>query len=232
MKRYMFNILAGIALLAFASCSDILEEEPRSVLTPDLFKTEKGIDAGLTAAYNGLRYIGGAQASQFSTQFGTDEFTGGEGTPNHVLDMQTGSNPINASTGDISTYWNNLFPFINTCNGIIEYGSVSGLSEEKIAEANFLRAYYYLQMVQMFGGVPLDLGSGELKFNTSQTNLSFRNTAEEVYDAIIADLSYAVEHLPIENAEAGHAVKATAIHFLEMTFLTKGNYTLALSESQ
>src|SRR5512133_857630 len=234
MKRTIYKILAGIALLGFAACSDILEEEPRSILTPDLFTTETGIDAGLTAAYDGLRYIGGAQASQFSTEFGTDEFTGGEGTPNHVLDMQTGSNPINASTGDISTYWNNLFPFINTCNGIIQYGTETGLSEEKIAEAYFLRAYYYFQMVQMFGGVPLDLGSGILQFNTSQTNMSARNTEEEVYDAIISDLLYAEEHLPVKNAknENGHAVKATAVHFLAKVYLTHKDYALALTEAE
>ena len=232
MKQYILNILIGIALLSFAACSDILEEQPRSLLTPDLFTTEKGIDAGLTAAYNGLRYISGTQAAQFSTEYGTDEFTTAEGTPTQTLDMSNGASPINASTGDVSTFWNNLFPFINTCNGIIEYGTDAGLSEELIAEAYFLRAYYYFQQVQMFGGVPLDLGSGELKFNTSQSNLSYRNTEDEVYDAIISDLQYAVEHLPITNAQVGHAVKATAIHYLAKVYLTHGDDQLALTEAE
>ncbi|KAA6311653.1 hypothetical protein EZS27_037260, partial [termite gut metagenome] len=142
MKKYIFNIV-GITALLFVSCNDVLDEQPRSILTPDLFTTTKGIQAGLTAAYDGLRYISGAQASQYSTEYGTDEFTGGEGNNNSALDMTTGANPINASTDDISTYWNNLFPFINTCNGIIKYGSESGMSESLIAEAHFLRAYYY-----------------------------------------------------------------------------------------
>lgn len=232
MKRNIVNVFTGITLLVLAACTDILEEQPRSVLTPDLFTTEKGINSGLTAAYNGLRYISGAQASQFSTQFGTDEFTGGEGTPNHILDMTTGANPISTSTGDISTYWNNLFPFINTCNGIIEYGTSAGMDEALIAEAYFLRAYYYFQQVQMFGGVPLDLGSGELKFNVSQSNVSYRNTVDEVYDAIFADLIYAEEHLPISNAQMGHAVKATAIHFLAKAYLTHGDNQLALQEAE
>jgi hypothetical protein len=236
MKQYIFKILAGVALLTFASCNNILDEKPRSIMTPDLFTTQSGLESGLIAAYSGVRYIGGAQASQFSTEYGTDEFTGGEGNANPALDMQTGSNPINASTGDISTYWTNLFPYINTCNGVIDYGTKSGFSEEKLAEAYFLRAYFYFQMVQMFGGVPLDLGSGELAFNTSQTNLSYRNTEEEVYAAIIADLLYAEEHLPVTNsklpAESGHAVKATAVHFLAKVYLTHKDYALALTEAQ
>jgi len=54
MKQNILNIIIGIALLSFASCSEILDEQPRAKLTPDLFKTEKGINAGLTAAYDGL----------------------------------------------------------------------------------------------------------------------------------------------------------------------------------
>ena len=232
MKRYILNMLVGMALLVAASCSDILEEQPRSLLTPDLFTTEKGIGSGLTAAYNGLRYISGVQASQFATQYGTDEFTTGEGTPTQALDMSNGANPINASTGDISTFWNNLFPFINTCNGIIEYGTEAGVDEALIAEAHFLRAYYYFQMVQMFGGVPLDLGSGELKFNTSQSNLSHRNSVEEVYTAIVNDLKYAAEQLPVGPRMPGTVFQATAIHFLAKVYLIQEQYQLALTEAE
>ncbi len=232
MKSYFLNIFKITALLAMVACSDILDEQPRSVLTPDLFNTEKGIKGGLTAAYNGLRYISGAQASQFATEYGTDEFTTGEGTPTQILDMSNGANAIDASTGDISTYWNNLFQFINTCNGIIQFGSQAGISNELLAEAHFLRAYYYFQMVQMFGGVPLDLGSGELKFNTSQTNMAYRNTEQEVYDVIIADLQFAEENLPYTNPQVGHAVKATAVHFLAKVYLTQKQYALALTEAE
>ena len=44
-------------------------------------------------------------------------------------------------------------------------------------------------LVQTFGGVPLDLGAGELKFNTSPSRKSVRNTVPEVYTkAIFPDL--------------------------------------------
>jgi len=231
MKKYIFNIW-GIVAFLLVSCNDVLDEQPRSLLTPDLFTTTKGVQAGLTAAYDGLRYISGAQASQFSTEYGTDEFTGGEGNANPVLDMTNGASPITASTGDVSTYWSNLFPFINTCNGIIEYGTKAGMGEDLIAEAYFLRAYYYFLQVQSFGGVPLDLGSGELKFNTSQSNLSKRNTVEEVYTAIINDMKYAVEHLPISPRLPGCAFRATAVHFLAKVYLTHGDNQLALQEAE
>ena len=44
-------------------------------------------------------------------------------------------------------------------------------------------------LVQTYGGVPLDLGAGELKFNTSPVRTSVRNTVPEVYTkAIFPDL--------------------------------------------
>lgn len=232
MKHNIFNLLIGMALLSLASCSDVLDEQPRSKLTPSMFQTTKGINSGLTAAYEGLRFIGGAQASQFATEYGTDEFTTGEGNPSATLDMSNGATPIDPSTGDISTYWSNLFRYINTCNGIIQYGSQAGVDAGLIAEAHYLRAYYYFQQVQMFGGVPLDLGSGVLKFNSSTTNKSFRNTEQEVYDAIIEDLKFAVDNLPISNAQQGRVIRATAIHLLAKVYLTNKQYQLALDEAE
>jgi hypothetical protein len=80
--------------------------------------------------------------------------------------------------------------------------------------------------------VPLDLGSGELKFNTTPTTLSKRNTQEEVYTAIIADMKYAVENLPINPRLPGCAFRATAIHYLSKIYLTHGDNQLALTEAE
>ncbi len=56
-------------------------------------------------------------------------------------------------------------------------------------EARFFRAFDYFRLVQTFGGVPLDLGAGEMKFNTAPTRISVRNTVPEVYTkAIFPDL--------------------------------------------
>ena len=54
-KKNIIGILALTAFLA-VSCSDFLNEQPRSSLTPDYFTSDAGIEAGLTAAYSALRY--------------------------------------------------------------------------------------------------------------------------------------------------------------------------------
>ena len=234
MKKYFSKILIGIALLTFAACSDILDEQPRSVLTPGLFRTEEGLISGLNGAYNGLRYITGTEAIMYSTVLGTDEFTAAASCGTRQLDMDPDNSGtgIDAGTNSINIPFQFSFSFINSCNGIIEYGTEAGLDEDLIAEAYFLRGYYYFILVQMYGGLPLDLGSGSLKYNTTPTTLSARNTTEEVYQAIIADLQHAEEYLPVEPRLPGCAKKASAIHFLAKVYLTHGDNQLALTEAE
>ena len=77
MKRIHIKTFIGTALMTLflLSCSDILDEQPRSIYTPEFFKTEKGVYGGLTAMYAHLRYIYG-QAYYFNSCLtGTDEAT-------------------------------------------------------------------------------------------------------------------------------------------------------------
>ncbi|MGN6637562.1 MAG: RagB/SusD family nutrient uptake outer membrane protein, partial [Mucilaginibacter sp.] len=90
-----------------------------------------------------------------------------------------------------------------------------------IAEARFFRSFYYFWMVQTYGGVPLDLGAGELKFNTSTARTSKRNTVPEVYTkAIFPDLLIAIDKLPTSGRVVGGVTQTTARLFLSKAYLT------------
>ena len=116
--------------------------------------------------------------------------------------------------------WDTLFANINTASGIIENGSAAGMDASLLAEAYFFRAFDYFILVQTYGGVPLDLGAGELKFNTSTTRTSVRNTVPEVYAAIFADLEKAVADLPENPRLTGTATKNLACLYLSKAYLT------------
>lgn len=212
------SAILAVALMAGA-CSKFLDEQPRSSLTPDFFTTEQGIVAGLTAAYSGLRYQYGTQGGMSITCVGTDEATkGGDGNEEQINNY--GVDILGA--GHFQTPWNRNYTFINTCNGIVDYAT--GANEALVAEAKFLRAQYYYGLVTMFGGVPLDLGSGPLKFTTTPTTTSVRNTAIEVYEAIVADLKEAIDGLPAISNKPGRVGKAAAIHYLAKTYLAIACY--------
>ena len=75
--------------------------------------------------------------------------------------------------------------------------------------------------MQTYGGVPLDLGAGELKFNTSTTRTSVRNTVPEVYTkCIFPDLEKAVQNLPDNPRLTGTATKNLARLYLSKAYLT------------
>ena len=224
MKRFNIQKLAGtLALTMFLiGCSNILEEEPRSIYEPGFFKTEKGVYGGLTAMYAHLRYIFGQGYFYNTTLTGTDEATYGQSADDNfkVMDL-SGQGPITPSNSRADVLWGNAFSNINTASGIIENATEVGIPESLIAEARFFRAFDYFMLVQTFGGVPLDLGAGELKFNTTPTRTSVRNTVPEVYTkAIFPDLRTAVEQLPATGRVTGGATKTLARLYLAKAYLT------------
>lgn len=209
-------------VLAISGCSKILEETPRSTYTPEFFKTEKGVIGGITSLYSNLRYIYGNAYYYNTCETGTDEATYGQSADQNfkVMDI-SGVGDITSTTSRADVLWYNAFPAINTASGIIENGTKAGVSAALIAEARFFRAFYYFQLVQTFGGVPLDLGAGELKFNTNPVRVSKRNTVPEVYTkAIFPDLIQAVNDLPDNPRQTGTVTKTVARLFLAKAYLT------------
>ena len=88
MKTYKFGImgLALAALVSASSCSDVLEEQPRSSFDPSFFTTEKGVEGGLTALYYHLRLTGGFMYYYCITETGTDEYTYAQSADNNWKD--------------------------------------------------------------------------------------------------------------------------------------------------
>ncbi|MDR6157731.1 MULTISPECIES: RagB/SusD family nutrient uptake outer membrane protein [Chryseobacterium] len=218
-------ILGAIFLsLTFTGCNEILDEQPRSVYTVDYFSTPDGINQSFTSLYRQLRLLYGNGYFMSNCQNGTDESTWAQSADGNFkeLDM-SGQGNINSNTFPTSMIWGSVFPYINTANGIIEKGPAAGVAESMISEARFFRAFDYFMLVQTYGGVPLDLGSGELKFNTVPVATSVRNTVPEVYTKVILpDLKKAVDNLPISPRVTGGVTKNAARLFLAKAYLTYG----------
>ncbi len=227
MKSRNIKTFIGTALLTLflMACSDILEEQPRHIYEPGFFKTEKGVNGGLTSLYAHLRWIYGQGYYYNTTLTGTDEATYAQSADANFKDMDlSGVGAITASSSRADVLWGAAFPNINTASGIIENGSAVGtISAALIAEARFFRAFDYFMLVQTFGGVPLDLGAGELKFNTQPVRVSVRNTVPEVYTkGIFPDLLLAVNDLPEIGRVTGGVTKTLARLYLAKAYLTYG----------
>ena len=226
-KSIKYILAAGLVCCGLSttmtSCNNVLDEQPRSQFDPTFFNTKAGIEGGLTSLYAHLRYFYGNGYYLNTLETGTDEYTYAQSADGNFKDADlSGVGSVTPSSTVAGGAWGTLFANINTASGIIENGATAGIDPALLAEAHFFRAFDYFILVQTYGGVPLDLGAGELKFNTSTIRTSVRNTVPEVYAAIFSDLEKAVNDLPDNPRLTGTATKNLARLYLSKAYLTYG----------
>jgi hypothetical protein len=225
MKHLRIKAFIGsvsLLVVLMSGCSKILDEQPRSSFTPEYFKTESGVLGGITSLYAHLRNIYGQAYYYNACITGTDEATYAQSADGNFKDMDmSDAGKVTSTSFPTSIPWGESFSDINTASGILENGTEVGISPSLLAEARFFRAFDYFLLVQTYGGVPLDLGAGELKFNTNPVRTSVRNTVPEVYTkAIFPDLLTAINDLPDAGRVTGGVTKTAARLYLSKAYLT------------
>ncbi|MDB5011963.1 MAG: outer membrane protein nutrient binding [Daejeonella sp.] len=231
-KKYK---IACIALALFASaCTKELQEKPYTAFTTEYFKTEAGIQDAINTLYAGMRYNYGPNGALGITNVGTDEFTYGDqprtGADGDVLQLGSYLN-LSPNNGSILTPWNRNYSNINLCNGVIAFSEEMNLPADRKAtiqgEAHFIRALYYMLLVQQFGAVPVNLGAGDLAFNDNPGREFFREPREELlvkdFQTIVDDLTFATQSLPDQRpANQFKLSKAAAFHLLAKAYVYRG----------
>ncbi|MGY3091305.1 hypothetical protein ACVWYF_004371 [Hymenobacter sp. UYAg731] len=220
MKKSFITVSALAVLLLATGCSkDLLNETPRSILVPSFLGTPEGVQAGLIGVYSGLRNVYGNEECEYLCVQGTDEWMRGFNPTQGYEDY----NPslINSSSSAVNNQWGIIYRYINDANGVIQYaGSVQGLApsvlKQTVAEAKLLRANYYFFLVQQWGDIPLSL-----KFVDAPTKDVVRAPTAEVYNAIITDLTDAMNNITDKAAQPGRVTRATALHLLAKVYLTR-----------
>jgi hypothetical protein len=215
-KRWALTFLLAAAVV-FSGCKKILEQEHHSSLGPEFFSTPTGLEAGVTGCYAICRFFWGSEGFSYTQNAGTDEMEGRQGG----LEFYTYT--VVAGNGNLDGIWNNSYVAINNLNGVLKFGPASSLDPVRkttlLGEAKFLRAFFYLQLVQTYGDVPL-----MVEFNDQPSTAASRTPIAEVYAAIIKDLTEAANELPVIAAgtSKGRASKAAAKHLLAKAYLTRG----------
>lgn len=129
-------------------------------------------------------------------------------------------------------FWNQSYNGITRCNKLLSeidrpatVWSKLSLKDRCKAEATFLRAMYYFNLVRQFGGVPL-----VLEPTTSQAAVEIKRSKDtQVYDRIILDLrEAAASFAKAKNVEEnGRANEMSALALLGKVYLTIGNFVEA-----
>lgn len=230
------NIILIVALIAFiaSSCSkDFLEVEPvGKVSTDSYYQTDEEAQLALIAAYDFLHsdQFEGWSSPFFIKNLPSDESNCGGGGPDDQPQYQAIDDfkwePSNA--GITSFYKMNYFG-ITRCNLIISKVSPeTEIRERVIAEAKFLRAYFYFDLVSTFGNVPLVIEPAE-----TGNDANPRAPKADVYTQIEKDLTEAAAVLPNKSEysvdDSFRASKQTAQALLGKAHLYQEEYADALT---
>lgn len=214
-----------LVIVVFCSCSeDILTEDPKSFLTPESFpNNEKDAIAATNAAYSRLH---SNNRDLYYGFVGTDEAFQGF----HNQRSITWFINLNEFDADAASFWQTDYQGIARCNAVIDLvpqvDMQEVLKQRLIAEAKFLRGYYYFNLVRKYGGVPII--DGVLSGPDELIGVT-RNTEEEVYQLIKQDFQEAAQYLPdsYSQGELGRATKWAAIGILAKVHLTLKEFDLA-----
>jgi hypothetical protein len=223
-KSILFSAFAGLAILT--SCSkDWLEVEPKgTTLEANYYLNADQAFAGLVAAYDPL---GMEWVDTYSSKVGLlncasdDCYAGGAAYGDQITWEAWNSYTLDAGSGPQESFWGRNFSGINRANTILSKLDAvpmdEALKERYRAEAKFLRAYYYFDLVRLFKNVPLftELLSPSEFFNVTQA------PPEDVFAQIEKDLNEAVPFLPltVSETEGGRATQYAALALLGKVIL-------------
>ena len=226
MKKILTWITVTATIASFTACKKYLKETVVAGVSYQLYETPAGIEGALVSAYNTLRSdVQGENLLTFSDA-GTDLFTvGSDGNTTWNEYLVT----LGSLDGRAGSFWDYHYAGISQCNVTLDYlPKVTGMddSRKKVidAEARFLRSWYYFDLVQHYGKVPLVLQS------TSKVVTDFKRApVKDVYISVLSDLKRAFDNLPVTPAAQGRATKAAAAQLLAKVYLARGS---AISQTQ
>jgi len=243
MKIYKKISLIAVLITAItaASCKKLLVETPRSSLYPDYLGTQGGVFAAITGVYSDMRQYFTSEGNVIGFYSGTDEQNFGASATTQVWATYNG---LNSST--LNGFFNTPYQDINTLNAAIQFAGTAVFSDPTlkpayVAQAKFLRGWWYLYLVQTFGGVTASNPSGpalHTTFNTTAITADQPANLTDLYAQIIQDFSDAAAALPnlvtSSNPFAGGgigkpATASTAQAYLAKTYLTRAYSAAAVS---
>ena len=225
MKLYkkIFFITTAIGTLSVSSCKKLLIEEQRTALSQDYLSSPAGITAGITGAYSDMRFLWGTEGFSVQTQGGTDEVLAGAsagGSTNTMIYTNLAS-----LSNDYAPTFQLSYQDINTLNGVLEFGPLANFptvidKTRALAQAKFMRAFLYYNLVITFGNVPLNT-----TFITTPTTSASPAPKADVYAFIIKDLTEAsteLQNTPTAPFLGKAATRATAMYLLAKVYSTRG----------
>jgi hypothetical protein len=226
MKNNIILIITGLITFGLSACQEsFLELEPKtSQMEANYYKTEAEALNAVAAVYqtlavhNGLDFI-----PMLSDVQSDDAYCGGASSSDMVQWQQIESSQITAENGSSTNIWSRCYSGIYRANTYLaKQSQVTWTNPENKgrfeAEVKFCRAYFYWDLVRVFGWVPIfEINLPDVSEYKSVT----QSTPADVYKQIATDLLAAVDSLPttIPNTEKGRITQYAAKALMARIYL-------------
>ncbi|HEY8659475.1 MAG TPA: RagB/SusD family nutrient uptake outer membrane protein [Hanamia sp.] len=236
MKKIKFKFLIPTILLVIvvlAACNkNFLDKPPLGTLNPSIMATPAGVQGLLIGAYSlvdgegakGDGFASGASNWTYGGVASDDAYKGSD--PSDVADVAPFEDwTVTATNGAVPQKWNVCYSGIQRCNDVIKTlkiaTGISAADQTTItAQARFLRAYYHMDLLKVFGHIPY------VDETISPENTDVTNTVD-IWGKVEADLTFAADNLPETWNEVGRANKWAAKAMLAKAYMFEKKFSTA-----
>lgn len=232
MKKYIKILAYSFLSVGLVSCSDVLDKDPlTAVPTENYWRTEADATKALTGAYFKLKepIFSNGKSQSGNSLYWEALSDNSQNTSNYEsFDIVMQGNHTSATAGIVSKTWQIGFSGIAACNYFlanVDRVTLPEVTSKRMkGEALFLRAYYYNDLTQLYGALPLHLEPVTLNddFLTRP-----RSPKTEIVAQIIKDLDLAISYLPNVAYTNGRAVRGSAIALKTRVLLNNQRFTEA-----
>lgn len=224
-KIFRTFILFSAGALASIGCDDYVDIDPLYSQNADnYFKSPSDYDKALTGTYDLLQtsylslWIG--EIASDNAIAGGESVTDSEGL--HQIDAMVHGGVNN----ELRSLWRWMYTGITRANYLFEFRNNLDFQgkDQLYAQASFLRAYYYFELVKFFGDVPLLL---DRRYSATEIASIQRTPAAQVYEQIEKDLKDAAVVLDWTTTDKGRITKGAALSLLGKVYLYQDKFTEA-----
>ena len=229
MKKSIINIVLILSLfLCISGCKkfitkNIVGQYPES----EFYTTQAQALLAINAAYEPLGFTSGNNNRLWVFGDVASDDAAKGGNPGDQADIEfIDQFNVNSTNGNLASMWTLLYDGIARCNLVLN--KVPPIQMDKniqlriLGEAKFLRAYYYFELVNIFGDVPVVLEP----LNPDQLQIT-QSTVQQIFETVIeTDLADAAAKLPetFSGADVGRATSVAANALLAKAYLFEGKW--------
>jgi hypothetical protein len=227
MKKLSFIITMGATLFMGAGCEKFVDYKPSEdyqITADDYLKTADDYNKMVIGTYSPLQWL---YANPVIGDVASDNSVSGGENATDVLGLQQIDDyQLTTNNSYMTEAWKACYEGINRANYLHENKAKLDFTgkDALYGEVYFLRAYYYFELVRMFGDVPLFT---EVRLSASDSRKFQRSPKADVYKQMEVDLTEAIKVLPPVNPQKGRITRFAAQALMGKVLLYQGKFDAA-----